>query len=338
MRLGILISAVLKNVFIILNYSLLRCTVFAYSASRAVGKMGTLEEITKKIDSFSSVINFVFKIAIAIGFLVVFKYYNSLGFFPRDLSVGDSALFVMISLVFGLAYLFMIYSLICLGHILSKIIISPLLILNRYFSRFKGASENNPMYKMVKLKKINADDYPFAFFGVLLFVTHAKSFDSFVGILMATIFSSIAWLVLVESLKGRELMADKFQDLISKPEPKPENERLTKNKGTSLFCCALILVMPIIVTGMTNTIVNGVMRLSEIRNDNVTVYVSQKYSGIIKDNGINGESSSIVKGYNKYTNVNILASAFGADDIIQFTSGEKSITLSIPRSEIYKVR
>lgn len=296
--------------------------------------MGTLEEVTKKIDSFSSVINFVFKIAIAIGFLIVFKHYNNLGFFPRDLSVGDSALFVMISLVFGLAYFFMIYSLICLGHFLSKLLIKPLLMLDDFLNFLRIFRGKRPKYKKVTFKKINIEDYPFAFFGTLIFISHTKNFDSFIQILIATIASSMVWLMLVDSFNKRALITSKPQDLITRR----EKEFLERNKWKSLFCGVLILVMPILVAGMANTIVNGVMRLSEIRNDNVTVYVSQKYSGIIKDNGINGESSSVVKGYDKYTNANILASAFGADDIIQFTSGEKSITLSIPRSEVYKVR
>lgn len=296
--------------------------------------MVDLEQIGKKVECLSSITNLFFKTAMAIGFLIIFGYYNSLGFFPRDLSFGDGALLVLISFIFGVLYFFVLCSFICLGHVLSIPIIKALPAINMAINFYKIARNQNPKYIKSTVKNIAMSEYAFAFWGGVILLLHVKNTGLFFETFITAIACAVTWRKLNDTFKKRVLIRGKEQALLTKREIKYCEE----TKWTPVVCISFILLTPIIIAGISNTIVSGTMRFSKIRNDNATIYISNKYSSVIKDNGFIAEKNNSVKGYEKYSGVNVLASAFGSEDVIEFTSDHRSIRLQIPRDEIYRIR
>jgi len=98
----------------------------------------------------------------------------------------------------------------------------------------------------------------------------------------------------------------------------------------------VLLLFPVFIEGIMSTMSTGTMRMMKIRQDNVTVHISNPYAQFAIEAGTKGEFSPMGKDYLKFKNVDILYTGPGKNSVLRFTNNNKKTTnLILPTEKIF---
>ncbi|WP_151794402.1 hypothetical protein, partial [Acinetobacter nosocomialis] len=180
-----------------------------------------------KVETISKFLTLIFKLSALLGAICFTLYCHKLNYFPTGITTGDSLLFIIFAISFGIIYGFFIISLLSLGLWLTYIIVRPILWISiLVYKKFN----NNPPQQTIKFVK---PDFIHVIFGLLglLFIVVLARLDKIV--LMSLPLISILLSFLWATYKEKE---SEFYILVENTEinSTEENQKVLLQKQKSL--------------------------------------------------------------------------------------------------------
>jgi len=274
----------------------------------------------EETEKTNEVLKVLFKISLIIGGLATMSYCNLIDFFPYDLSIGDGVLFIGIALSFGILYILLTTLFSCAGFKLRGV----LLVLVKLLFRFRGdEKQKEELISMIPNKTEKILWVP-ATFGFLIIIKISS------GETMFERFTSLIVLIFLSWLSAHCISS--YWELKKEAASNLEVSRKSSARLKSIYLL-VFLTFPLLTGEVMSTMLMGAMRLVKIRQEHVTVHVSNPYAQFAIEAGAKGEVSAMGKEYLKFENVDVLFTGPGKNSVLQFNKSTSK--LIIPTEKLF---
>ena len=301
--------------------------------------MEELNKIDKQLDIASKILGLAFKIGIFLGGLILLFYCYRIEYFPEGATVGDGLVFLFILAAFGGLYTFFTLCLLSLGillrpawEIMQKIIINVGLCVSNLFKK-----EITP--QPIKFIKGDSSIFIFALFGLLMIAMFGLYEPKVIGTLVLTSFGCAAMAAAYKESSSKIINLEAERDsVINKDDSlssEENNEKLRKLKTFQMATVFIIFLLPLLVGGVSGKLLDGAMRLANVKEDHANIHVKKPYSELLVTSGITPKQSAMGKDYSLFTNVNILMNGIGINTVIAISENDSHRKWSIPKNSIY---
>jgi hypothetical protein len=295
--------------------------------------LSPLETLDKQLDIANKALSLAFKVGLIVGGSVFLGYCWKIGYFPRDVSIGDGLLFLMLAIAFGSIYLLFTASLTCLGITLRPIwhgIYRSFNYLVKLYNKVFGANKVVSEFNIITGK---LEHFIFALFG-LLFVWGFGSFDlKVLGSLILAVFGcALLWSGHQES--GSEIIEIESKENLSAD----DNKRISFLKQHQKILAVVILFIPLLFGGVSGKLLDGAMRLSNVKEDKATIHVKKPYIKYVEEHNIKAKESNLGKDYGTFENMSILFNGFGKNAVLIQNGVDKPINIIIPNDHLIVVQ
>lgn len=263
----------------------------------------------QKVEFANGIASLVAKASIAVGAVIVLIYCTSIGFYPKNIQIGDGLFFIWSTLVFGFVCTVANFIFTSVGYTLY----SPLYLALRKIaplpeiSDFKGYS---PIYIL----------------GVFTIII------SFLSLLISDVELKWDWIFVISWVAA--LLMNGF--LLSALLEEKEN---FKSIFRVVFILMIFIVPFVIIKGFFTNSVNASMKYLGVREPAVTVYVDQKYKNVVAD-AINKIASikhviiPVGTNYIRLDNVDVLFQGVGEVSYLKISNLDRSTNFSLPSNSI----
>ncbi|MEQ9875513.1 hypothetical protein ABRP91_16880 [Pectobacterium brasiliense] len=295
--------------------------------------MGKIKELNSKVDIANNFINLAFKIGVAFGGTVLIFYCWRIGYFPQDVSVGDGLLFILLAVAFGSLYLFFVVCLTSLGLVLRPVwhgLQRLLVLLLKGYNKITG---KNLEYTPFIIEKARPEVFIFAIFGIFFIINYGFSNIKTLATLILCVWGgALVWSLYQQNSRDIFLLERKGNLT-------DDDSRRLKNLSSSQpVIISIVLVIPLLIGGVTWKLLDGSMRLINIRTDATVVHIKEPYVKYATEYGLNGEESNFGSEYAKFKNVSILFNGFGRNIVIEMKGLTGAVSLVIPSDYVYIVK
>lgn len=125
-------------------------------------------------------------------------------------------------------------------------------------------------------------------------------------------------LLLLSTADGRNISVD------------GKSENLRKAQA---LCLAVILVIPMLTSGVTGQLLDGAMRQASIRRDNANAFIKEPYANLIPSS-LKSATQPQLDAYVKFDNVSILMQGLGSTTIVEYVVDDVARKMEVPTNEI----
>lgn len=299
-------------------------------------KGDVVDKITRlhgNIEVFNSFINLLFKFGIALGGAVFIFYCWRIGYFPQDASVGDGLLLILLAICFGGLYLFFVMCLTSLGIVLRPVwhgLQKIFLALLKLCDKITGKNLN---YNPFTIEKAGLEIWFFALFGLFFVIWFSRvDIKSLLTLTLCVWGCALMWSIYLQNhrdifkLENKEANSD------------DDIKRLKNLNSAQPFIVVIFLTLPLLVGGVTGKLLDGAMRLANIRKEATVVHIKKPYVTYAFEYGLAGEKSIFGSEYSKYKDATILFSGFGRNIVIEMKKTTGTVSLVIPSDYVYIIQ
>ncbi|HEY2454480.1 MAG TPA: hypothetical protein VGI71_18065 [Scandinavium sp.] len=292
-----------------------------------------MEDFEDRIDTVNNVLSLFVKVGVAFGGAVFLLYCLRIGYFPQDVSISDGLLFLLLAVVFGVLYLLFLVCLTSLGLALRPAwcgIYKCIFIALRGYNKVTGKSIALPSFSLDKLR---VEFYFFALLGVWFIVGFSfTDIYALITLPLCTWGCALMWTAFQNNRRKIMELDDKLYVKLT------DNLKLKSIEHQQSFIIIMVLILPLLISGVTGKLLDGAMRLANIRNDAATVHVKDPYANYISAYGLKGEKSSFGPDFAKFDGIPVLFSGFGKNVVIELTSPAGAVSFAIPSDSIYLIK
>ncbi|MDZ7320155.1 hypothetical protein N4G41_00715 [Kosakonia sacchari] len=289
--------------------------------------------LNDKLDIANNLLNLIFKLGVALGGGVFVLYCWRIGYFPQDVSVGDGLLLILLAVTFGGFYLFFVASLVCLGITLRRVWQELQRLYSFSVNIFNKRTGKNITYTPSAIERMHPELLIFAAFGLFFVIGFGISdIITSATLLLCAWFSALMWRDYQQNaqnifmLKHREPLTD------------DELKRLKKLSSNQPFFIAILLILPLVIGGVTGKLLDGTMRLANIRTEAAVVHIKEPYAKYAEEYGLKGEKSNLGTEYSKFSNVSILFNGFGKNVVMENKKPGGVVQFVVPADQVYVVK
>lgn len=267
----------------------------------------TKENFDILTNHYTKLSNFIAKITIVVGFLILFFYCSKNRFFPSGITFGDTFIFAWVSISFGIVYNLFVYILFSIGCIEAYIIKKICELIKLFIHPFSHAAARQLSIFSSEIPLIKKQNIIVIIGGVLVFLLIVFKFhDKDIELYR---FSVTGFLVSVGFLNLPQI---------------------TKNyTGSYKFgIIASIYLLPLFVGGFTGHTLDQSMRISGLRHDNSIIELNKEYLQFA--NMVLAEKNK--EGFTPLPNpitANILFGGIGTNSLIQINNLNFTISNSV---------
>lgn len=281
-------------------------------------------------DRVMKVTSAALKLSIALGGACVIIYSIRIGHFPQGLALGDGLLFLLAAGCFGFMYAVFVAGLIGLGSCLSPVTNRALKISNWIMAKFRGG-KNEPH---CELEPFQWAAVPFALIALLMIGGLGRQ-DHLVYLTLVAVAVMLHILYSAVIDTRRKLRAaEKLQGtIIETPDKAKSSAEVQRHKSAYLIGYLLLLMMPLLIGGVSGQLVDGAMRLANVRIDDAVIYTKAPYDAFLPDSLI-AKDLKVPPGYKAYKGISVRFKGFGITTVIAFKDGTTTRQLEIPNDQI----
>lgn len=295
--------------------------------------MYSIEDLDKKLEIANKALSLGFKFGILIGGAVLLSYCWTIGYFPQDVSVGDGLLFIMLAIAFSGVYFLFVVGLTCLGLTLRPIWNGGQEVYIWLLNKYNWAFRRNRQYERFTIIEAAKEHFIFALFG-LIFVYGFGSLDlRVVGSLVLVVFGC-AFIWSLHQKNESTIIDIEKQDVATEE----EKDRVVYLKKNQKFVLLALMAIPLLFGGVSANLIDGTMRLSNIRAEKVTVHIKEPYLKYASEYGLKGAQSAFGKDYGKFEDMSILFNGFGKNAVITQNGIRHAPNLVIPNDHIIVIK
>jgi len=295
-----------------------------------------LNNINLYLDSLSKVLNILFKLSMLVGGLCLLTYCVRIGYFPKDVGLGDGLIFLMLAACFGFIYIFFLSGLLGLG-----ILFYPLFCAFQNIVLFVGRVINKKTNKQVENKKIkfirpHIDSFLFGIIGLVFIFILGQSDHR---VVLNLVLTSIMLALFVAIFLGLSERSKEYNKVFTSPiehkntiSEDNARDKIFETKKGQIVIFLTALLFPLILSG---TLLEGAMKIAGIRKDMTVVYLKPPFSKLIP-NRLHDTTAIDLKNHSKaFKHVLVLFGGLGKKTVISFKLGEKEQKLIIPNESIF---
>lgn len=272
------------------------------------------------------------KFSIGLGSACVIIYALRVGHFPQGLTLGDGLLFLLAASCFGVVYAMFVGCLVSLG-ICFSILTRPVFNFSYEYIKKKTRSTKKMAYE---LAPFHWGAIPFALLALLLIWGFGRQDNvAFWNLPLL----SIALYLFYSVVKAAGAQYRSHERLLNTVIATPEKDALQRSgdagkaKNAYLACLSLIMLLPLLMGGVSGQLMDGAMRMAQVRIEHATVYVKSPYNALMPDVLVAKEAKA-PEGYKAYAGVTVQFKGFGNTTVIAFADGELKRQLDIPNDQI----
>lgn len=295
--------------------------------------MENINKLDTKIDFINKSLSLSFKLGVALGGAVLLCYCWEIGYFPQDVSVGDGLLFILLAVAFGGFYISFVFCLTSLGLVLRPIwhgLQYFLLLLLRICKKATGKSIK---YTPFTIEKVGPVYLIFAFIGLFFVLGFGRSnATSLATLVLCAGVGALLWSFYQQN--SREIIQLENKEDITNG----ESTRLKILYDIQVASPALILLMPLLIGGISGKLLDGAMRLANIRTDAAVVHIKEPYTKYAEEHGLNGNKSNFGDDYAKFDNVSILFNGIGKNIVIEMKGSDRIFSMVIPSDDVHIIK
>lgn len=272
------------------------------------------------------------KFSIALGSACVIIYALRVGHFPQGLTLGDGLLFLLAASCFGFVYVMFVGCLVSLGICLS-VVVRP--ILNFVFKYIR--KRVNPKKEIAhELALFHWGAIPFALVAVVLIWTFGqREIVAYWNLPLL----SVALYIFYSIAKSAGAQYRRHERLLNSVIVTRDKDELQssgeaeKQKSAYLVSITAVMLLPLVMGGVSGLLMDGAMRMAQIRIEHAAVYVKAPYNALIPDALVTKETKA-PEGYKGYAGVIVQFKGFGNTTVIAFKDDGLQRQLDIPNDQI----
>src|SRR5690554_459412 len=120
-------------------------------------------------------------------------------------------------------------------------------------------------------------------------------------------------------------------------EDKTDNSREVKIdeiRKKQILILILVLLFPLLIAGQSGRLMDGAMRLLNVRADSVIIHIKEPYNNLFIENGFQGESSYLGNEYTRFSNLSVLLRGIGTHTVIGVDPSKKGSNMPIPNASV----
>jgi hypothetical protein len=270
------------------------------------------------------------KLGIPIGAGCIFFYALSIGYFPRDLTIGDGLLMLVAATCFGMTLLFFLACLFGLGMLSSPIV---RLVVKIFISIYN---------KFAKEKVQQAHDFaPFSWIaiplalyaGIVIYGFGKTNHIAYYTLPAISILLYMFYSILHSCTAKIKVIQKEKQNKIIVPKDVSKVEDEANLKNGQLFSIVALLFVPLLLGGVSSQLLDAAMRMMHVRIESTAVLVTDRYQSLISlppAFEYPAESSS----WYRYNDAKVLFHGYGKYTVISVRVKDTDIVLEIPNEKI----
>ncbi|MCO5787030.1 hypothetical protein DHB74_11760 [Pseudomonas sp. G11-1] len=291
-----------------------------------------ISSLESTADSLLKLTGAALKFSIGLGSACVIIYALRVGHFPQGLTLGDGLLFLLAASCFGVVYAMFVGCLVSLG-ICFSVVTRPILNFAYAYIKKKTRSTKKMPYE---LAPFHWGAIPFAALAVLLVWGFGRQ-DHMAYWNLPLL--SVALYLFYSVVKAAGTEYRSHERLLSTMIETPEKDELLRSgdagkvKNAYLVCISLIMLLPLLVGGVSGQLMDGAMRMAQVRIEQSTIYVKAPYNAIMPDALIVKEAKA-PEGYKAFAGVIVQFKGFGNTTVISFEDDGLKRQLDIPNDQI----
>lgn len=298
-----------------------------------MSKESLLSSIHTKSESIEKLISSLattsFKLSTLIGGAIMLYYCFKIGYFPTDLSISDTFIFIALSILFGILYGITLLTI----KILFNIIFSFLLYLNVKFFKFKELIVfSNLVYRKYKfsIDEIFGSIFVIIWLSFFLLMKIIKPLDVLsvlVIFFIAVCFYEVSIIKIKEKRLSNGLGIDDIEFI-----------RKKEFLNITVFLLTIFLLL---FSGMkAEGFVKSSMQILSLANDNVSVHIQKPYGQYLVEYGVPTINSNFGDDYVKSENVDVLMQGVGSNVVMNFAKNRENgeiekVKIILPRDKIH---
>jgi len=267
----------------------------------------------QKVELANGIASLVAKASISVGAVIVLIYCTSIGFYPKNIQIGDGLFFIWSTLVFGLVCTVANFIFTSVGYTLY----TPLYLLLKNFA---------PLPKINNFKGYSSI-YILGSFVILI---------TLIAFLISDIklsWQQIDWMSVISWCAALLMNGFILSALLEERDEEP------KKLFYVVMFLMLFIVPFVVIKGFFTNSVSASMKYLGIRDVAVTAYVDHKYRDIVSDaiNKVDSRNHVIVPVGNNFIrldNVSILFQGVGEISYLQISDGGRSTTFNLPTESV----
>jgi hypothetical protein len=291
-----------------------------------------ISSLESTVESLLKVTGAALKFSIALGSACVIIYALRVGHFPQGLTLGDGLLFLLAASCFGVVYAMFVGCLVSLGICLS-IVTRP--IFNFVFKCIQ--KKINPKKEMAyEIAPFHWGAVPFGLVAVvLIWAFGQRDIVAYWNLPLL----SIALYIFYSIAKSAGAQYRSHERLLSSVIVTPEKDELQssgkagKQKSAYLVSITVVMLLPLILGGVSGLLMDGAMRMAQVRIEHAAVYVKAPYNALMPDALVVREAKA-PEGYKAYAGVTVQFKGFGNTTVIAFKDGPLQRQLDVPNDQI----
>lgn len=298
-----------------------------------------LDSINSYLDSLSKILNISFKLSMLVGGLCLLTYSVRIGYFPKGVGLGDGLIFLILAACFGFIYIFFLSGLLGFG-----IWFYPILCAFQNFVLFVRGIINKKKNKQTENKKIkfirpHIDSFLFGIIGLIfIFILGQSDYRVLLNLVLTSVMLAFFVAGFLELSEGSK---EFNKSLISPIENKNAisehhaRDKIMEIKKGQIVMFLIALLFPLIMSGVSGTLLEGAMKIAGIRKDMTVVYIKPPFSELIPIKLHDATAIDLKNNTKAFKDILILFGGVGKNTVISFKLNDKEQKLIIPNESIF---
>lgn len=289
----------------------------------------------KSISEYSSIFA---KFSIGLGLVFIIGYFAKIGYFPKDLSLGDGFVFLLITLKFILIYSFFIGTHYFFGKAVYSIIVKVIKFnyIDYIYNLFYKIKKIH-LFKFQKINKNKVTKYIDSFLIVSLKIIFFPfsiliiwGFYQFIDVgRMYIILINLTLIVLFIDIFNNHLKGLKKEKIVIRNVSQLSNELKTDEKKIVTIFLGILLVPAFMYFTALDNDKNFLMKMTfnplRVESNNSSVYLKKEYKDLLPENKFEIK----MENYYKLKNIDIPLRGIGKNALITYRSDDNKYIIKV---------
>lgn len=286
----------------------------------------SINAIRSRADAFSPLASFIVKLGLFFGSASLVTYLMRIDHLPREFSIGDGLLLFVVAASTGVVYALFTVSLVSLG----VVIVAPF---RNLIAALIGLI-NRKMGEGLKLKLARFDwsAAPFAVVAALFVLAASRENKTaiwqlpVIAVVMYFLYSVLIFAQKERTRLAAERSSPLAESLYSPSTKGPIEVMHERNIGLSILFLA---AAPLVAGVATGTLLDGSMRLAQIRVDGATIHVKDPHHALFPPT-FSATSVYTPAGFKTFEGVDVLFRGFGTTVVVALPEGDTQRIVEVP--------
>jgi hypothetical protein len=265
-----------------------------------------------------------------LGSVIFVIYCLHLDYFPSGVTAGDSLIFIILALCFGIIYSIVNLCLLSVGVCITYCLNIFILIYQFISLKLSFTQHTNTSSKPFRFVKPHIMHLLLFVIGIGFFLGFAsQNWKSFIQLSGTVFLISLAWTLYKQT-------ESKYDLLLNKTETETVLNQLKHLNQLKYMLLGFIYIAPIIFGGISLMTLEGGMKFSKLQKRDSYILVQPPYNLFIPEIYKVKDPKYIETGYTTFKDISVKLTGVGQKTIIQFSpeKGEPPQTFEIPNDKI----